>query len=563
MADSWQRLILLLVLCICTSGADSVTGPGKPLSIRPSQFWYEDQGALWSPLMPHRDGNDGPWSTFRIGVGGSSTQPLRVLPASGQSSSLLVLPEACAYAVVEAGKECSEQSGGVYMRNASRTWVEYGQYKVDTYLESRVGVGGDGLFGFDDISLGWTGDGLPTVNNQSIAGVISPEFTLGSLALNARPVNFTNYNDPVPSLLQNLRKMPTPIPSLSWSYTAGAYNLAPKVFGSLVLGGYDSARFEPNSLTFPFGADVSLDLQVAIQRIAVSGSNNALMSKPIISYISTLVPDIWLPSEACTDFLTAFSLSFNSTSNYFYVNNTMHKSNLANNPIVSFQVGPEASGSSTTIRLPYWNFYLATQNANSGTFRFPIRLASNDSQYILGRTFLQSAYLSVDYERNTFNLSQALYPSSAAKENVVSILPPNLAIQGTETSSTRVALSTGAIVGIAIAGAAFLLVAVVLLLLYRRNKKAKATKANDTDDTELQGIVAHEMAADEKTYEMQHGGGLKHELAGDMDPKIELSACMEQEKPAEAAESRVEVYELPADEKWVEMEGEGHFGEHG
>ena len=355
---------------------------------------------------------------------------MRVLPASGQSTTLLVLPEACDYATIGSAEDCSEQRGGIYMRNLSRTWEEFGQYKLDTYLEDRIGVEGDGLFGFDDLSLGWTGDGLPTLNNQSIAGVISPNFALGSLALNPRPINFTDYNNPIPSLLHNLRNLASPIPSLSWSYTAGAYNLAPKVFGSLVLGGYDSTRFEPNNLTFPFGADVSLDLQVAIQRITVSNTNNALMSRPIISYISTLVPDIWLPLDACTEFSRAFHLSLNATSKDFYINDTAHQLNLANNPIVSFQVGPEASGSSIVIRLPYWNFYLAAQknkldpNTADGVFRFPLRQASNDTQYVLGRAFLQSAYLSVDYERNNFNLSQALFPSSSTKENVVPILRP-------------------------------------------------------------------------------------------------------------------------------------------
>ncbi|KAF2819884.1 acid protease, partial [Ophiobolus disseminans] len=401
-------------------------------------------------------GDNGPWSTFRIGVGGADTQQMRVLPASGQSSSLLVLPEACSYTTSGSGKDCSEQRGGLYMRNTSRTWNEYGQYKLDTYLESRIGVEANGLYGFEDLSLGWTGDGLPSLTNQSIAGVISPQFALGSLALNPRPINFTNYNNPIPSLLHNLRNMATPIPSLSWSYTAGAYNLAPKTFGSLVLGGYDSTRFEPNNLTFPFGTDISLDLQVAIQRITIDGRKDALMNKPIISYISTLIPDIWLPSEACTQFSKTFRLSFNTTSKDFYINSTMHELNLVDNPIVNFQVGPEASGSSIVIRLPYWNFYLAAQGTNfdsgtaKGIFRFPMKQASNDTQYLLGRAFLQSAYLSVDYERNIFNLSQALYPSSSTKENIAPILSPKLSDQPIRATSPTARLSTGAITGIAI-----------------------------------------------------------------------------------------------------------------
>lgn len=438
------------------------------------------------------------------------------------------------------------------MRNQSRTWDEFGQYGLDTYLESRIGVEGAGLFGFDDISLGWTGDGLPTVNNQSVAGVISSDFKVGSLALNARPVNFTDHNNPIPSLLQSLRNISTPIPSLSWSYTAGAYNLAPKVFGSLVLGGYDSSRFQPNNLTFPFGADISLDLQVVIQRITVNASTDALLSQPIVSYISTLVPDIWLPLDACTEFAKAFGLSFNTSSNNYYVNNTAHQSNLAKNSVVTFQVGPEVASSSIAIRLPYWNFHLVAETKDSDpsttgeSFRFPIRRASNDSQYILGRAFLQSAHLSVDYERRSFNLSQALYPSSSVKQSIVPILHPG---QESEDRSPRDGLTKAAVAGMIVGAVIAVLVIALGSSWYCWRRKSKARMLGETDDTEVQGIIAHEMAADEKKWEMQDGAGLKHEMMGDTDPKIELSAGMDQEKPVEAASSIQEVFELPADGK--------------
>jgi hypothetical protein len=454
------------------------------------------------------------------------------------------------------------------MRNESRTWNEFGQYKLDTYLEGRIGVAGDGLYGFDNLSLGWTGDGLPTLANQSIAGIISPDLALGSLALNPRPINFTNYNNPIPSLLQNLRNTSTPIPSLSWSYTAGAYNLAPKVFGSLTLGGYDTTRFKPNNISFPFGADSSLDLQVAIQSITVNSTTTPLLDKPIISYISTLISDIWLPSATCNEFSTAFGLSFNATSKDFYVNGTMHQLNLANNPVVTIRVGPEAYGGSVTIQLPYWNFYLAAQPANfapgsvDGVFRFPIRRASNDSQYILGRAFLQSAHLSADYESSSFNLSQALYPSSSTKANIVPILPPGFPTQRTSKGGLSTSVISGIAAGSAIAGF-ILVVGLVLFLLYRRRmRKRKSEESHELDDTDMLNTMAHEVAGDDKRHEMQAGTGVKHELVGDSDPKVELSASTEQEKPVEAADTQIQVYELPADEKkYIEMEGEGHFQE--
>lgn len=73
--------------------------------------------------------------------------------------------------------------------------------------------------------------------------------------LNPRPSNFSDYSDPIPSYLSNL-KTGSFIPSLSWAYTAGNQYRLNEVPGSLTLGGYDASRFMPNNLTFPFNQQV-------------------------------------------------------------------------------------------------------------------------------------------------------------------------------------------------------------------------------------------------------------------------------------------------------------------
>jgi hypothetical protein len=511
-------------------------------------------------LTPYRDGKDGPWSTFRIEVG-TPSQQVRVIPASSQSSTWLVLPEACPDSK---GKDCAANRGLLYKRNVSSTWGEYGSYHLNTILEERVGLSGDGLYGYETLSLGWTGDNLPSLKNQLVAGIITSDFYLGSLSLSPRPSNFTDFNNPIPSFMQDLRNSSTPIPSLSWSYTAGAFNLAPKVFGSLILGGYDSTRFQSNDIIFPFGNDISLDFQVAIQSVTTNITDTPLLSTGIISYIDSLVPDIWLPIKTCQLFERAFGLIWNDTTELYLMNDTLHESLLEKNPIVSFKVGPQVSGASIIIDMPYWNFYQTATSAyvgNSSGLYFPLKRAANDSQYVLGRTFLQSAHISADYERSIFNLSQALYPSSSTEEKIVAVLPPleeNSPGEGANSNlSDSSGIGTGAIAGITV-GAFVLLVIIAtgIFIMYRRKKKAKSEEAHELDDTDVQKTQPHEVPGDDLKYEV--GEGLRHEVPGDMNPTVELSAGRDQMKPAEADGTALTIYEMPGEgPKYVEMDGEG------
>jgi len=106
----------------------------------------------------------------------------------------------------------------------SATWQNDTLYSTraiyNVEAENRLGYNEGGLFGFDNLTLGWQGAGGPSLVNQSIGGIASKKFYLGILGLNPRPKNFTTFNNPTPSLIQNLRSKSL-IPSLSWSYTAG------------------------------------------------------------------------------------------------------------------------------------------------------------------------------------------------------------------------------------------------------------------------------------------------------------------------------------------------------
>ncbi|KAI9872801.1 MAG: hypothetical protein M1830_001180, partial [Pleopsidium flavum] len=329
---------------------------------------------------------------------GTPSQNVRLIPSSSGNTLWVVLPQGC---IVGDPSNCADLRGQEFFTNKSSTWSDIGLYQLGLIEESLLGYSGNADFGYDTVTLGWQGDGLPTLNHQVIEGFATKDFYVGTIGLTPHAVNLTTFNDPQLSILGAL-KNESKIPSSSWAYTAGAYYQSPKVFGSLTLGGYDTTRFVPNNLSISFGADLSRDLLVGIQSITTDTSSSPLLSTGIYALIDSLVPHIWLPSEACQAFEQAFGLVWNDNSKLYLVNDDMHNKLIKQNANVTFKLGPSSTGGSTVdIIMPYRSFDLTASAplVRNSTRYFPLKRAQNDSQYTLGRTFLQQAYLIVDYDR--------------------------------------------------------------------------------------------------------------------------------------------------------------------
>jgi hypothetical protein len=227
-------------------------------------------------------------------------------------------------------------------------------------------------------------------------GIATKDFFLGEFGLGPKPTNLSGFDYPQPSYMWSLKNQSL-IPSLSYGYTAGAPYQGKKVLGSLTLGGYDASRFTPNNLTFPFSENDSRSLTVGLQAIVATNTLEGLMSLlplGILSLIDSTVPGIWLPESACTIFEKAFGLTFDPTTNLYLVNDTVHDMLLTLNPVLTFTLGNTISGGETIdIKLPYQAFDLQASWPiyPNATNYFPIRRAENDTQYTIGRTFLQEA----------------------------------------------------------------------------------------------------------------------------------------------------------------------------
>lgn len=463
---------------------------------------------------------------------GTPGQSLRLLPgtsASAGSTIWVVVDEGCTIANPNLSN-CGDERGDLFHRNLSTSWSTdrlegQGIYSLNTLEESQLGLEGNAYYGWDTVMLGLPGSNMPSVRNQTIAGLGTNDFWLGSLGLSAVPFNFTNLNDPQPSLLGTLYNQSI-VPSLSWAYSAGAQYQ--DTFGSLTLGGYDTTRFKPNNVSFAFGADFSRDLVVTLQSITYNSlGSSPLLASSIDIFIDSLVTQLWLPVSVCQAFEQAFGLTWNATSQLYLIDDDTHNKLLQQNPTFTFTIA-NGTGSTVEIAFPYAAFDLnITQPlVNSSSRYFPLKQAQNSTQYTLGRVFLQEAYVIADYARQNFTVAQALFPPSGMPQNLVAIRAPGDEAVNQVNPSGDGGISGGAIGGIVV-GVIVLLALIAGYFLWARRRKQRKSKA-ELPANQAEPTVAEKTepgAGDQEQRhmpELESGPQMRQEIDGYERMKVEL-----------------------------------------
>ncbi|KAF2020795.1 acid protease [Aaosphaeria arxii CBS 175.79] len=437
------------------------------------------------------EGYDGPWSAFTIHVG-TPGQDFNILPSTSGAHLILPISERCTSGIVlpkytalrDANSTQLPTTG--FRPNASITWKPSGPN--NSLGNQQLANSDNKIYGLDKIEMfSHNSTGL-VVTDQVISGTSIKDHQLGFLGLDARLSKSPDSNYPHRSLLTTLRE-DNKIPSLSFAYTAGAAYRIPKVAGSLTLGGYDASRFKANDQTFPFSNDEDRRLEISIEQISLNNTlsgSHSLLHPHILSLIDSTYPHIWLPRATCDSFEQAFGLTYDAPTDLYLVNSTIHQRLQSLNPTITFHLGsPFNPTTSVTIALPYSAFSLQHQqqqpnnaSTHSPSYYFPLRRAPNDTHSILGRTFLQEAYLITDYDRSTFSLHQSVFPDPLQEPDIVSILPPPpvppVRKEFSYTSHSPNGIPKGAVIGIA-AGVGFLvlvLLALFIVMLRRRRRRA-------------------------------------------------------------------------------------------
>lgn len=247
------------------------------------------------------------------------------------------------------------------------------------------------------------------------------------------------------------------------------------------MGGYDANKFIPNNVSFGLITRSGLPLQ--LQSI-MSDTATTLLAEPIDVLLDSTVPYIYLPAESCALFENAFGLIWNDTSQLYLLNETQHTLLKESNPELTFKLGNGRDADSVDITLPYAAFDLtATWPIVNATPYFPLKRAANSTQYKLGRTFFQEAYVIADYERGNFSVSQCDW-DSVVEQDIVSILPPSNSTVTEVTKSEKFnGLSAAAIGGIgASTGAGTIVILSVLLIWFCYLKPRRSKKKQEAAD---------------------------------------------------------------------------------
>lgn len=180
------------------------------------------------------DGNDGRWSTFMINVGdngdGRTGQNFKVLIST--SSPLTQIPITADWCTIPDEETCAANRGvemyqsrqySGFQRDRTEQWRQIGIYGLPPipYFDEHPDPNLNASYGTVTVGLGPTSKDSHTLAEQTVAGVKTRNFFMGSFGLGVDPVDF-GAESPVQPFLYNFRQF-NQIPSLSYGYTAGAH----------------------------------------------------------------------------------------------------------------------------------------------------------------------------------------------------------------------------------------------------------------------------------------------------------------------------------------------------
>jgi hypothetical protein len=317
--------------------------------------------------------------------------------------------------------------------------------------------------------------------------------------------------------------------------------------------------------------DNERDLVVGVAGLSANTTNqtniNLLKRDDLNMFIDSTIAEIWLPVDVCKAVEDAFGLKYDAKTGLYLVDDVLHQSLLTQNPSLTFTLGQkQRTDASVQITLPYAALDLEASPPYRGlqqkTRYFPIRRGNDSDQWVLGRSFLQEAYLTVDWERQNFSVSAVNWTLGAQPE-LTAIVSSRYAIQQPAPRKKK-PLSMRAILGIALGvGFSFALVMIAIGWWFwrrRHQRKLAVIKAQYEADVAAAAASAKKKEVADKSDEpptspiedSEAGTGIfpKAELPGGSAVHHEIGSDAKEKDPMainEADNTEQQIYEMPGD----------------
>jgi hypothetical protein len=357
---------------------------------------------------------------------------------------------------------------------------------------------------------------------------------------------------------------------------------------SLVLGGYDQKRFVPHDVEFTLTRETALP-QALVRGIEVSipekskpdwwDSNRRVLSDMNSSFeaiIDSSTPFLWLPESVCSNFAEAFNLTYRTEFGAYLVNDTFDLLRADDSFSFTFSLSSydnnddfgqpldvpgvvnitlSAYAFAQVLKYPFNN--MAIEYKAKSVPYFPIKVAPNDT-FILGRTFLQEAYLLTKYDSTVFSVHQALFPDSLDTEIKAVEQPPNSPYPPPLDTGDKHGLSKNQMIGI-VAGVvvATLIALFIFCFCCRRRRKRTRMPKTFLEEGDTKDTSSSILTETPKTPVSRIFSKIIRRKRSRKNESVEASGT--ETNPAEVgADATHELYELPAPLPPVELDADTH-----
>ena len=240
-----------------------------------------------------------------------------------------------------------------------------------------------------------------------------------------------------------------------------------------------------------------------------SGDGERIISEMDDSFaaeVDSSTPFLWLPDPICDSFANVLGLEYNSSLDLYVLTDdqyadfsdskhgfTFSLSSLDNQDTLGgalqapgvVNITVSSAALTTLLKYPYMDEMIAYGDASVPAV--PVRrLGGNYTQGVIGRSFLQEAYLITQFDRETFSIHEAVFPNDSLEAvNITQIdQPADSRLPAPASLSSDSGLTRVEMAGIAVgAGAGAVALCIVGLLWYcvRRRKRTSTVPADEKD----------------------------------------------------------------------------------